>query len=456
MDAATPSSTFSDLANIKTYNPNLQIFISLGGWTFSDNGTATQPVFGNIARSSSNRQKFADIVLKFLDSYGFDGVDIDWEYPGAPDRGGKPDDVENFVLLLKEIRETFGKAGRKLGITFTAPSSYWYLKWFDLPGIMKHVDWVNLMSYDLHGIWDGNNPIGAIVQGHTNLTEIKAAVELFWRVGIKPSQIALGFGFYGRSFTLADPSCTRPGCPFRSGAKPGICTGTSGYLAYYEVQDMLKNDKITPVHDKEAAVKYFSWGNDQWISYDDAETFKQKIEWADSIGFAGSLIWASDLDSYEYTAHKALTGKTQLGSPTKDKQKQVSQVLTAEIDASFGANCYKEQNTLKQQCESEYVKVGYDKSGQKCSKGEKSKGLCGKIICCPKSAGMVNCQWRGSGSDCNGRCHEGEVTIAGSSWGGSPGESSEDSKCRRGGMAFCCQASKFKTLTDGCRWESEW
>lgn len=55
---------------------------------------------------------------------------------------------------------------------------------------------------------------GAIVQGHSNLTEIKKASELFWRVGINPSKIALGFGFYGRAFTLEDPSCNTPGCPF--------------------------------------------------------------------------------------------------------------------------------------------------------------------------------------------------------------------------------------------------
>lgn len=69
-------------------------------------------------------------------------------------------------------------------------------------------------------------------------------------------------------------------------------------LAYYEVQDILKKHSITPIHDKEAAVKYFSWDNNQWISYDDAETFKQKIDWADSVGFMGSLIWASDLGEF--------------------------------------------------------------------------------------------------------------------------------------------------------------
>lgn len=69
---------------------------------------------------------------------------------------------------------------------------------------------------------------GAIVQGYTNLTEIKLAAELFWRVKIPAYKIALGFGFYGRVVTLANPSCTKPGCPFSGGAKPGVCTKTSG------------------------------------------------------------------------------------------------------------------------------------------------------------------------------------------------------------------------------------
>lgn len=78
MDASVPSSTIDDVADLKKYKPSLEIFLSLGGWTFSDNDTATQPVFGNIARSSTNRKTFAQILLKFLNAYGFDGVDVDW------------------------------------------------------------------------------------------------------------------------------------------------------------------------------------------------------------------------------------------------------------------------------------------------------------------------------------------------------------------------------------------
>lgn len=73
----------------------------------------------------------------------------------------------------------------------------------------------------MHGVWDKHNPIGSIVQGHSNLTEIKASVELLWRNKVPPGKVVLGTGFYGRSFTLADPSCDKPGCIFSGAANKG-------------------------------------------------------------------------------------------------------------------------------------------------------------------------------------------------------------------------------------------
>lgn len=62
--------------------------------------------------------------------YGFDGVDLDWEYPRARDRGGSKDDVKNYVTLLKAIREKFDSSTRvNYGLTFTIPTLYWYLRW---------------------------------------------------------------------------------------------------------------------------------------------------------------------------------------------------------------------------------------------------------------------------------------------------------------------------------------
>lgn len=164
--------------------------------------------------------------------------------------------------------------------------------------MIKYADWINLMTYDLHGVWDADDPIGSIVQGHTNLTEIKSAAELFWRVNIPPSKIVMGFGFYGRSFTLTDPTCTSPGCPFGGAANPGPCSAKGGILAYYEIAGILTGAGITPTHDTVAAVNYFTFDKNQWVSYDDAVTFKQKVDWANGVGLGGALIWASDLGMY--------------------------------------------------------------------------------------------------------------------------------------------------------------
>jgi chitinase len=126
------------------------------------------------------------------------------------------------------------------------------------------------------------------VAPHTNLTEIDQGLSLLWRNGVDPSKVVLGLGFYGRAFTLKDPSCKTPGCPFSGGAKAGECTGESGILSNNEIQRIITANSLVPVLDKVAGIKYISWNNDQWVSYDDAETFKMKIDYANGLCLAGT------------------------------------------------------------------------------------------------------------------------------------------------------------------------
>ncbi|RYP81113.1 hypothetical protein DL770_005976 [Monosporascus sp. CRB-9-2] len=462
MDSETTEDLWQLTVDTKKYNPNLKVYVAVGGWTFSDNDTVTQPLFSEISSTEANRQKFADGVVKFLNKYGFDGLDIDWEYPGAPDRGGKEEDTENFTLLMKTLRSTFNSSPRRLGLTFTIPSSFWYLRWFDMPGLLKYADWTNLMSYDLHGTWDRNNPIGAIAQAHTNLTEINLATQLLWRVGVKPEQVVLGYGFYGRSFELADPSCTTPGCPFSGGARAGPCSDTSGILMYYEIQALLKQvPNLKPILDKEAAVKYVVFDKNQWISYDDADTFKLKMAWANNIGFGGSMIWAVDTDDDKFSAMSGLMGfqvshvKTSSGSTEalamtsgnvgKSLQGENGQECRALLDAA----CKPVGDLM---CFSGEIMVGYDRDG--CPEDE------GKPICCPADTAPKKCVWRGSGNDggiwgdCNGQCHAGEARVLSSRWGGGPEKDRESDpyNCARGSKVFCCEAGDWKTVIDGCYW----
>ncbi|CEJ93482.1 hypothetical protein VHEMI09064 [[Torrubiella] hemipterigena] len=300
------------VGEIKARNPALKIMIALGGWTFSDPGP-WQSVFPTMVSSKENRATFINNLLSFLVEFGYDGVDFDWEYPGADDRGGSKDDAKNYSLLLEELRAAIKASGRDFLVTFTAPTSYWYLRHFDLPGMVPHVDWINLMSYDLHGLWDSSNPIGNHVLAHTNLTEIDLALDLFWRVDIKPQDIVLGLGFYGRSFHLTSPSCWKPGCLFDGPGDAGPCTGTPGILSFREIRTILEQTGAESYLDEQAAARYLVYGNGSWISFDDQVTIKAKIDFANKRGLSGLMIWAVDLDDSQLSAMRAVSDPSLVG-----------------------------------------------------------------------------------------------------------------------------------------------
>jgi chitinase len=103
--------------------------------------------------------------------------------------------------------------------------------------------------------------------------EIAAGLDLLWRNKIDPAKVALGLGFYGRSFTLKDASCNTPGCAFAidtglegstGGANPGTCTGTSGILSDYEIARILDKSSPHVAYDATAGVNWMAWNDNQW------------------------------------------------------------------------------------------------------------------------------------------------------------------------------------------------
>ena len=104
----------------------------------------------------------------------------------------------------------------------------------------------------------------------TPFTEISAGLDLLWRNGVDPSKVLLGLGFYGRSFTLANPSCDTPGCPFNTannstgGGVAGECTQTSGILSDYEINRIIEDYSVNVKYDETAGVNWMTWSGNQW------------------------------------------------------------------------------------------------------------------------------------------------------------------------------------------------
>ncbi|KAH8706988.1 hypothetical protein GQ44DRAFT_831181 [Phaeosphaeriaceae sp. PMI808] len=450
-------SLFKEITATKDYNPSLKVFISVGGWTFSDNGTVTQPLLSEISSSDSNRRKFADNVVKFCNKWGFDGLDLDWEYPGAPDRGGKPVDTENFTTLMKALRQAFNGSPRALELSFTIPSSYWYLKWFDMPGLLKYADWANLMSYDLHGVWDRNNPIGSgSYEPDRDQVSRRAAVAHRSETRTSCPRLRLLWTRFrsSRRWLFNIRLFFQGRCPRRAVLKE------SGVLMHYEIKAILNQaPNLKPIWDKEAAVKYLVFDNNQWVPYDDKDTFGQKIDWANSVGFGGALIWASDTDDDKFSAMSGFLGKEVAHIDVKSTALEVNAVTIARTQNALsgkGCSLYKEGGCRSQsdfdnnhvRCPNGNPPIGYDKDGCKMI-----AQVANPIpICCNGNIYPTKCTWRGGGGDCNGQCHPGEQKIHGSSWGGGFKAESGVKKCSRGGKAFCCEVSDWKNLVQGCYW----
>jgi chitinase len=367
----------------------------------------------------STRRNFADIGL---------------EYPGAGDRGGQPDDGKNFVTLLSELRDAVGKEPVPYIISFTAPTSYWYLKNFDLAAV-DHVDWVNVMSYDLHGVWDAHDPIGNVVLAHTNLTEIDLALDLFWRNNVPAGKLNLGLGFYGRSFQLSDPACSKPGCQFKGGASPGPCTANSGTLAYFEIMNVVSQLKLTPYYDKDAQAKYIVWNNDQWVSFDDADTFQAKIDYANKLGLGGVLIWSIDQDTQQLDALSAVLGKKGLSAFRAEAD---SASYWQEIGAQ---DCY--VTDCGGSCKTGFLSLTHQPCGSAKPitrhSSQKDSQLCCPIASIPNSN---DCTWRGTAPSCNGHCQDGEVALELNRWG-------SGKYCEDGNKAYCC---KENAVENTCYW----
>lgn len=114
---------YKRLTNLKRADPDLKVFIAIGGWTFNDPG-ATATTFSDIARSETNTKKFAKSLISFMSTYNFDGVDLDWEYPVAEDRSGRDEDFKNLPTFMRRLKAALKASGGRDGLSITLPASY--------------------------------------------------------------------------------------------------------------------------------------------------------------------------------------------------------------------------------------------------------------------------------------------------------------------------------------------
>jgi GH18 family chitinase len=448
--SAGDQNLYRRFTGLKSKKPSLRTWIAVGGWSFNDptNIPNTRTAFSDMVSSSANRKAFISSLSQFLQTYGFDGVDLDWEYPSADDRGGVKADKVNLNTFLKELKQAFG--GR-YGISITLPASYWYLQGFDVKTIQYYVDWMNVMSYDIHGVWDqGNVHTGPYVRPHTNITEIEEGLDLLWRAGVDSSKVVLGLGWYGRSFTLANPACSTPNgiCIFSQGGNPGECTNSAGTLTNSEINRIISRAGVTKGFDKKAAVKWITWNTNQWVSYDDGETMQLKVAFANSRCLGGKMVWAVDQDDEQGSSSNDLLGIGPANGVSADVAQKIKDKLNdAAESAAVASSCY--WTFCGERCTSGYFPAT-GANGQ--ISGIQRDTECPKdspqTLCCAPGTIMGACTWegwRGVGLACAPVCKDTNATIV------ARNSNPEDRNCNGGYQAYCCSGfvPSSKTNTGG-------
>ena len=345
--------------------PNMKIGISVGGWTRSGD-------FPKIAASDKTRKNFANNVAKFVHYYGYDFVDIDWEYPTADrdpdpegngvaiDKGckGSPADTQNFTLLLQEIRNSLDSYGTKdskhyeLSVAMSASPKM--MSAIEYDKVLNIVDFANMMTYDLNGAWEGftahqtalyTNP--AYSEGDAGLSVDSCIKYLENKYGdnIDYSKIVVGVAPYTRGWKEVKKDTGR------DSKNPGLyadATGENGVTyAYSDIDSLVSKYNLKKYWDDVAKANYFySESSGMFFTCDTEESVAEKGKYVKQKHLGGLISWMASLDaanSITKTMKESLYGSSSI--PNQDIIVPGNDGVTTDVTTSGDAYTITVKNT---------------------------------------------------------------------------------------------------------------
>ena len=291
-DPANDQRNFESLRRLKGMYPRLKTLISVGGWDYST-------YFSDIASTAARREAFAQSCVDFILEHGFDGVDLDWEYPvsgGLAGNTNRPQDKSNFTLLLKAVRQKLDaqekRDGRDYYLTIAGAANTSYLSKIEPAGVAGVVDYIFVMAYDMHGPWDQYSDFGAPLYRPQESSpqyknSVQEAVSAYRNAGVPANKMVLGMPFYGYIYQGVSSRENGVYSTFSSAKSISYDSIRASYLNHSAYQKF---------RHQQAQVPYL-YGNNTFISYEDSDSISAKAKFAKTMGLAGVGAWELSHDT---------------------------------------------------------------------------------------------------------------------------------------------------------------
>jgi chitinase len=286
------SSNIKLLNSLKQTNPDLKTLISVGGWNWSGK-------FSDAALTEETRTAFADSCVDFIKKYGFDGVDLDWEYPvsgGLATNTRRGEDKHNFTLLLKKIREKLDAQGaadnKHYLLTIAGGADTSYINNVELSKLAQYLDYANLMTYDLHGYWDSNTDLLAPLYDNDDpspqyKSSVDKAVNAWLGASFPAEKLVMGIPFYGYLYSSVNNSNNGMYQTF----------GGSSSIGYQDIKDKYLNKPGYTSHFHSQSMVPWIFNGTIFISYEDPKSIGYKSDYIKSKKLGGAMVWELSQDS---------------------------------------------------------------------------------------------------------------------------------------------------------------
>ena len=277
------------ISGLSNRHPPVKTLLSIGG------GSSNATLFASMASTKQSREAFINSTIQVARQYGFNGLDLDWEFPA------NEQDMSNLALLFKEWHQALvleAQVHRKPRLLLTAAVYYAHTivligntpRSYPAQAIRDYLDWASPMCFDYHGAWANVTGYNAALYDPKSNISTQFGLGSWIKSGVPPAKLVFGLPLYGRAWKLQDPNVHRSGV-----AAVGPADNTDGTMDYDKILEFNKENDATVVYDR-SAVSYYTYAGTTWISYDDGPSITRKVQYAKSLGLKGYFFWAVGKD----------------------------------------------------------------------------------------------------------------------------------------------------------------